>query len=130
MIKLPKKNKKITTALEIGPKESEMAKKKVEGKGLLDSLSAVDPVLVRDEEKSAVSIGLVFGIAYLIVGALISASPSTAAMVLRALTYGLVEVNPAAADPSLLIVGLISAVMLGVIGGFFYAKIYNMIKKG
>lgn len=108
------------------PKKTKKISGEVEEKTSAKSMSIVH---MRDEEKCAVSIGLVFGIAYLVTGALVTASPTTAALVLRALTFGLVEVSAVEVDSRLLVVGLISAVMMGVIGGFFYAKVYNMIKK-
>lgn len=107
------------------PKKIKSSKEKVE----IKSPKECDPVLIRDEEKSAVSIGLVFGIAYLLIGMLVTVSPTTAAMVLKSFTFGLVEVTPKEVDSKMLLIGLVSALMMGVVGGFFYAKIYNMIKK-
>lgn len=112
VVRLPKKTKKITEEVEI---KEDSQKPELH--------------LIRDEEKCAVSIGLVFGIGYLLLGAFVAASPATAAMVLRAFTFGLIEITASEIDPRLLVVGLISAVMVGVVGGFFYAKIFNMVKK-
>jgi uncharacterized membrane protein len=110
------------------PKKTKKLKEEIEEKTIVEQ--KVDPVLIRDEEKAAVSVGLVFGIAYLLVGALISVAPATTAMLLRALTFGVVEINNATQpDSSILLIGLVTAVMMGVVGGFFYAKIYNIIKK-
>ena len=87
------------------------------------------PHLIRDEEKSAVSIGLVFGVAYLFLAAFVSVAPDTAGTIATALTFGFITINAKAPETGYLLVGLVSAALLGIIGGFFYAKIYNMIKK-
>lgn len=87
------------------------------------------PHLIRDEEKSAVSIGLVFAIAYLLLAAFVTVSPDTAGTIATALTFGFVEINAKVPDTGYLLIGMITMGLLGIIGGFFYAKIYNMVKK-
>ncbi len=84
---------------------------------------------LKNEEKSAVGIGIVLGIAYLLIGALVIIAPEVTAKIFRALTFGQFEIKEIAPDSKVLLIGLIAIVMAGIIGGFLYAKIYNMIKK-